>query len=97
MRICECYGALAKIAKNEMSLTPLVGKKIGDVTKLENRYRDAPNDLVPEIIGLRAIASPLNFVSALLSAPCLSGAFCSITQSPHTLPYQWNNLQQEAK
>lgn len=82
------------IVENEAKLPLLV---VGDVINDKNRYRDAPNDLVPQIIGLRAIESPMNFVSALLSAPCLSDAFCSITQSPHTLPYQWNNLQQEAK
>ena len=70
---------------------------IGDVIDNENRYRDAPNDLVAQIIGLRALDSPLNFISALLYAPCLSSVFCSIQQRPHTLPYQWNNLQAEAK
>jgi hypothetical protein len=52
-------------------------------------YRDAPNDLVPQIVGLRALTSfsPLNFVWSLLSAPCLSNVFCTIEQSPHTLPY----------
>lgn len=72
-------------------------KKIGDVTIPENRYRDTPNDLVPQIIGLRALSSPWNALPTLLSSVCLSSAFCDIQQSPHTLPYQWNNLQPEAK
>jgi hypothetical protein len=70
-------------------------KKIGDVINEENRYRDAPNDLVPQIAGLRSLKSPQNFLQALLSAPCLF--LCSVEQSPHTLPYGWNNLQEEAK
>jgi len=75
----------------------MTNKEIGDVIKDQNRYRDAPNDLVPQIVGLHALSSPLNFISALVFAPCLSSAFCSIQQSPHTLPYQWNNLQTEVK
>ena len=27
----------------------------------------------------------------------LSPAFCSIDKSPHTLPYQWNNLKKQEK
>lgn len=72
-------------------------KNIGDVIKKDNRYRDAPNDLVPQIVGLRFLSSPQNLLPALLSAPCLSDIFCSIQQSPHTLPYKWNGLQKEGK
>ena len=72
-------------------------KKIGDVIGEKYRYRDSPNDLVPQIVGLRGIESPFNFVRALLYAPCLSSAFCSIEQSPHTTPYEWKNLQKGGK
>lgn len=68
-------------------------KKIRDVATEDKRYRDNPNDVVPQIVGLRALSSPLNFLSSLIYAPCLSSALCSITESPHTLPYQWGNLQ----
>lgn len=66
----------------------LYSKRIG---KLNDGYRDSPNDLVPQIIGLRALTSPLNFVSSLLAAPCVF--LCSVENSPHTLPYNWNNLE----
>jgi hypothetical protein len=66
-------------------------KKIPDVINDKNRYRDAPNDLVPQIVGLRAMTSPLNFFSALWALPSVFGD--DIEKSPHTLPYQWNNLQ----
>jgi hypothetical protein len=66
-------------------------KKIGDVIDKDNRYRDAPNDLVPQIVGLRALTSPLNFMSSLWALPRVFGD--DIEKSPHTLPYQWNNLQ----
>ena len=65
-------------------------KKIRDVIDEENRYRDAPNDLVPQIVGLRALTSPLNFMSSLWALPSVFGK--DIEKSPHTLPYQWNNL-----
>lgn len=80
-----------------MTDSVMVAKEIGDVIDKDYRYRDAPNDLVPQIIGLRALDSPLNFISSLLYAPYLSSVFFSIQQSPHTLPYQWNNLQTETK
>lgn len=53
-------------------------------------YRDSPYDLVPQIVGLRALTDPLNFVKSLVAAPCIF--FCSAANSPHTLPYNWNNL-----
>lgn len=82
---------------NNQIVTKLVmgSKNIGDVINEDNRYRDAPNDLVPQIIGLRALSSPLNFLGALIYGPCLSNTFCSLEQSPHTLPYQWGNLLKE--
>lgn len=82
---------------NNKSVTDFVigEKKIGDLINQDNRYRDAPNDLVPQIVGLRFLSSPLNLVPALLSAPCLSDTFCSIQQSPHTIPYQWSGLKKE--
>lgn len=82
---------------NNKSVTDLVmeEKKVGDFINQDNRYRDAPNDLVPQIVGLRFLTSPQNLVPALLSAPCLSDIFCTIQQSPHTLPYQWNGLKKE--
>jgi hypothetical protein len=66
----------------------LSSKQIG---KFNGGYRDSPNDLVPQIIGLRALSSPLNFASSLLAAPCVF--LCSVKNSPHTLPYNWNNLE----
>lgn len=86
-------GANTKWSANSV----MQNKKIGDAIDEENRYRDSPYDLVPQIIGLRGIESPFNFVRALLFAPCLSSAFCSIDKSPHTLPYQWNNLKKQEK
>lgn len=68
-------------------------KKIRDVIDKDNRYRDAPNDLVPQIVGLRALRSPLNFISSLWALPSVFGD--DIEKSPHTLPYQWSNLQKE--
>ena len=56
-------------------------------------YRDAPNDLVPQIVGLRALTNPLNLVRSLVALPCVF--LCSPEDSPHTLPYNWNNLQKE--
>ena len=67
-------------------------KKIGDLISDGDRYRDAPNDLVPQFIGLRALFSPVKLVGSLLSSLCLSDLICSIQKSPHTLPYQWSNL-----
>ncbi len=70
-------------------------KKITDVINFENRFRDAPNDPVPQIAGFHALTQPLNFIGALFSLPCLSSTFCSVEQSPHTLPYQWPNLKKD--
>ena len=53
------------IVENEAKLPLFV---VGDVINDKNRYRDAPNDLVPQIIGLRAIESPMNFVCAAVCA-----------------------------
>ena len=72
-------------------------KKIGDAVDEENRFRDNSNDLVPQIVGLRALTSPWNFATSLISAPCLSSTFCSIQQSPHTLPANWNRLAPEVE
>ena len=66
-------------------------KRIGDVINEESRYRDAPNDLVPQIVGLRALTSPFNFIRSLWALPSVFGD--DIEKSPHTLPYQWSNLQ----
>lgn len=66
-------------------------KGLGDISSSNNknnRYLDAPNDLVPQIVGLRALTAPWNFIYSLIYAPCLA---CSPEKSPHTLPYQWNN------
>lgn len=72
-------------------------KSIGDAVDKRNRYRDNSNDLVPQIVGLRALTSPWNFFTSLVSAPCLSSTFCTIQRSPHTLPANWNNLAPEVK
>ena len=84
---------------NTMQTTNLMMKEknIGDIINEKNRYRDAPNDLVPQIVGLRSLSSPLNLVSALLSSLCLSDLFCTIEKSPHTLPYQWSSLKKDEK
>ncbi len=55
-------------------------------------YRDSPNDLVPQIVGLHSLTNPLNFVKSLVVLPCVF--FCSAANSPHTLPYNWDNLLQ---
>jgi hypothetical protein len=57
------------------------------------RYRDAPNDPVPQIVGLRGVSSPLNILRSILSVPC--ALFCSPEDSPHTLPYKWDHLTPE--
>ena len=82
-------GANTKWPANAVMTEKNIGDVIGDDDK--NRYRDAPNDLVPQIVGLRALTAPWDFIYSLIYAPCLSSAACSPTQSPHTLPYQWNN------
>ena len=45
-------------------------KKIGDVIDKDNRYRDAPNDLVPQIVGLRDIGGiiVIDFIDMVLPA-----------------------------
>lgn len=86
-------GANTKWMANDM----MARKGVGDVAKEDSRYRDAPNDLVPQIVGLRALSAPGHFLPALLSAGCLSDRICSVTESPHTLPYGWNNLMPEKK
>jgi hypothetical protein len=70
-------------------------KGIKDIINKDNRYRDSPYDLVPQIVGLRAftsLESIPNIFTSILSIPRL---FKSPVNSPHTLPYQWNNLQKE--
>ena len=67
-------------------------KEIGDVIDRDRRLRDAPNDLVPQIVGLRALTTPWNFIYSLIYAPCL---VCSPEKSPHTLPYQNNPAKGE--
>lgn len=86
-------GANNKVVSNHV----INQKGIGDAVDEKNRYRDNSNDLVPQIVGLRALTSPWNLVTSLISAPCLSSTFCTIQQSPHTLPANWNNLAPEAK
>ena len=46
--------------------------------------------IVPrQLVGLRGLTSPINFLRSLLAAPCLSSTFCNVEQSPHTLAYGW--------
>jgi hypothetical protein len=61
-------------------------KNIQPIDKLK-LYYDAPNDLVPQIIGLRAVSenNPGNILKSLISAPCVLSIGC--TESPHTHPY----------
>ncbi|MDR2240441.1 MAG: hypothetical protein LBE33_08360, partial [Zoogloeaceae bacterium] len=68
-------------------------KRIGDVINRDERYRDSPNDPVAQIIGLRALDNPLNFITSLFATPCVF--LCDPENSPHTLPYQWNGLKQQ--
>ena len=85
-------------ANNKVVSNYVINQKgIGDAVDEKNRYRDNSNDLVPQIVGLRALTSPWNLVTSLISVPCLSSTFCTIQQSPHTLPANWNNLAPEAK
>jgi len=73
-------------------------KKISDVTNDKSRFLDAPNDLVPQIVGLRALTTnPFNIIRSLISAPCLSSTFCGVTESPHTLPYGWYGSQPQGQ
>ncbi|HJU40748.1 MAG TPA: RHS repeat-associated core domain-containing protein [Tahibacter sp.] len=46
-------------------------------------YYDAPNDLVPQIVGLRAWNRPDRLLWSIYSAPSLFGE-----KSPHTYPYR---------
>ena len=46
-------------------------------------YYDAPNDLVPQIVGLRAWNRPDRLLWSIYSAPSLFG-----DKSPHTYPYK---------
>jgi hypothetical protein len=78
-------------ANTRFMTEPILGAKH---IKLYNEgYLDAPNDLVPQIIGLRFLSNPLNLVRSLVALPCVF--LCSPDASPHTLPYSWNNLQKE--
>lgn len=72
-------------------------KNIKDFINEGFRYRDAPNDLVPQIVGLRFLSSPQNLLPALTFSFCLSDKVCEIQQSPHTLPYKWNGLVPEKR
>ena len=82
-------GANAEFSTRSM----MASKSIRDVIEEKYRYRDSPSDLVPQIVGLRALSNPLNFMRSLWALPSVFGK--DIEQSPHTLPYQWNNLQKE--
>ena len=77
---------------NTQFMTKPILKAAGIETYNDDGYRDSPYDLVPQIVGLRALADPLNFVKSLVAAPCIF--FCSAANSPHTLPYNWDNLLQ---
>ncbi len=83
-------------ANTQLSASSMMKEKgIADVINKDFRFRDAPNDPVPQIAGFHALTQPLNFIGALFSLPCLSSTFCSVEQSPHTLPYQWPNLKKD--
>ena len=82
-------GANTQFSANSM----MINKKIGDVALDVFRYLDSPNDLVPQIVGLRALENPLNFLRSIVATPCVF--LCSPENSPHTLPYGWNNLKKE--
>lgn len=73
----------------------MTDKKMTDVIGDKNRFRDAPNDLVPQVVGLHGLTSPLDFLTSILMSPCLSSTFCTVQQSPHTLPYKWPNLKKD--
>jgi len=61
-----------------------------NIGQFNDGYRDSSYDLVPQIVGLRALSDPFNFVKALVAAPCVFA--CSPINSPHTLPANWNNF-----
>jgi hypothetical protein len=83
-------------ANNQWMTNRVIGSKgIRDVIDRDNRYRDSPYDLVPQIVGLRAFSSPDSLVNIIRSIVSMPKLFTSPTESPHTLPYGWNNLQQE--
>jgi hypothetical protein len=73
---------------NTKSTTDAVldGKNIRKIKGL-GFYYDAPNDLVPQVVGLRAFSEnkPGNILKSLISAPCVLSIGC--TESPHTHPY----------
>ena len=58
-------------------------KNIGNVIDKDHRYRDSPFDAVPQIVGLRALTQPWNFILSAFASPLLflGGA----EHSPHTL------------
>jgi hypothetical protein len=62
-------------------------KNINPIQELGTFYFDAPNDLVPQVVGLRAFSEnkPGNILKSLISAPCVLSIGC--TESPHTHPY----------
>ena len=98
----DCTGVFAwALPAANPAEDPAVGRCLGAaginmlMSRVQNAvmargYRDSPYDLVPQIVGLRALTDPLNFVKSLVAAPCIF--FCSAANSPHTLPYNWNNL-----
>ncbi|GHU07814.1 hypothetical protein FACS1894158_16540 [Betaproteobacteria bacterium] len=73
----------------------MLDKKLKDVINDSNRYRDSPYDLVPQIVGLRAFTSLESIPNVFTSILHSISLFGSPASSPHTLPYQWNNLQKE--
>jgi hypothetical protein len=64
--------------------------KAANIYTYNDGYRDSPSDLVPQIVGLRALTSPLNFIRSLWALPDVFGK--DVEKSPHTLPSNWNNL-----
>ena len=70
---------------NNLSVTNSVmeQKNIGNVIDKDHRYRDSPFDAVPQIVGLRALTQPWNFILSAFASPLLflGGA----EHSPHTL------------
>ncbi|HMM55664.1 MAG TPA: hemagglutinin repeat-containing protein [Candidatus Desulfobacillus sp.] len=86
-------------AANTRSSAESVAKNKGirDVINDKLRFRDNPNDPVPQLAGLHATEEPVNFLQSLFNLPCLSRLACSIEEGPHSLPADWNKLEKEAE
>lgn len=89
------YHAAANTRSSAQSVVDTKG--IRDVIDDKLRFRDNPNDPVPQLVGLHATEEPVNFLQSLFNLPCLSRLACSIEEGPHSLPADWNKLEKEVE